>query len=318
MKRLNVHPVLFIALYLIPTASHATGLVALPATGFVTSGGTSAYTLCNQTGNFGSVTHTPPTAGANNTCAVFPSNINTSPVSGFTLVSGTSLTRTITANGQSLAFMDERVFRNAANTECIFAKRLRMNTVAAADFDYHPQRTGSQKLAVNDIAFAGFNNSTSLQAGYYLPPSVVEYSPIFRIGRTHTSVQMQANYFNPNTIATGYLAQPLTSGAPAASTEINGVGQTYPTPPGNPTAAQQTAAISANWVDFTLDISGGADEDGASASDSSVMYVRSTCSSAPPVALPNSVKIRQTGQETQPWVTISTIGFVPAGANTSF
>ena len=316
MKRLNVHPALFIALYLIPTASHATGLVALPATGFVTSGGTSAYTLCNQTGNFGFFGPTAPTVSANNTCAVFPANINTSPVSGFTLVSGTSVTRTIRANGQTLGTLEERVFRNSNNTECIYGKRLLMNTAASANYDYNPQLTGAQKLEVNDVALAGFSSTTTPEAGYYM--SNITNSPIYRIGRTHTSVQMQANNFNPAAIAAGYLAQPLISGAPAASTEINGVGQTYPTFPGSPTAAQQTAAISTNWVDFTMDITGGVDEDGTTEQDSSMLYVRAACTSAAPVALANSVKIRQTGQQTQPWVTISTTGLAPAGANTSF
>lgn len=32
----------------------ATGFVNIPTTGFSVSGGTSAYTLCNTTGNFGS------------------------------------------------------------------------------------------------------------------------------------------------------------------------------------------------------------------------------------------------------------------------
>ena len=316
MRNLSLHAAIVAVLSITATTGHATGLVSVPTGGVTAPGGTSAYTLCNQTGNYGSVGYTAPTASANNTCAVFPGSINTSPVTGFTLVSGTSLTRTITANGQTLAFLDERVFRNAANTECIFAKRLRMNTAAAANFDYNPQLAGSQKLEVNDVAVAGYSSSTNLLAGYY--HTTISDSPIFRIGRAHTSVQMQADATNPANIAAGYLAQPLTSGAPAASTEINGVGQTFPTYPGSPTAAQQTAAISANWVDFTMDITGGVDEDGETEQDGSMMYVRAACSSSAPVALANSVKIRQTGQETQPWVTISTTGFAPAGANTSF
>ena len=316
MRNLSLHAAIVAVLGVVSGAAHATGLVGLPSTGFSTAGGTSAYTLCNQTGNFGSDDYTAPTTGANNTCAVFPSNINTSPVSGFTLVSGTSVTRTITANGQTLGTLEERVFRNSNNTECIYGKRLRMNTAASANFDYNPQLTGAQKLEVNDVALAGFSSTTTPQAGYYF--TSISDSPVFRIGRAHTSVQMQADGSNPANIASGYLAQPLTSGAPAASTEINGVGQTYPTFPGSPTAAQQTAAISTNWVDFTMDITGGEDEDGTTEPDSSMLYVRAACTSAAPVALANSVKIRQTGQETQPWVTISTTGFARSGANTSF
>lgn len=63
----------------------ALGYENMPATGFAVTGGTSAYRLCNITGNFGSDDSIPPTTTANNTCAVF----SNPGVTGFTRVAST-------------------------------------------------------------------------------------------------------------------------------------------------------------------------------------------------------------------------------------
>ncbi len=314
----------------------ATGLVSLPTAGFAVAAnsdftgslaGTTAYTLCNTTGNFGSDTsdYIAPTAGANNTCAVFPSGGNNpgTPVSGFTNVTGFPATDVvITANGSNLADMRQRVYRNAGNTECVFEKRLRFRQTGNT-FDYNPSLAGTNYMEVNDIALGGFSTTATPAAGYYHSGNTD--SPVYRMGRAFTSVQMQANALplaSAGTVpAPNYYKRPLNSTAPAASTEINGVGQTL-SPPGNPTQAQQTAAIRTNWVDFTMDVTGGADEDGTTDPDTSFLYIRAGCGAGTfTTAFPNlinSVRIRQAGQETQPFITVLTSGVARSGANANF
>lgn len=306
---------------LVSTPLFATGLVTLPSAGLTVAAstnqpaGTTAWVRCNTTGNYGSGTYTAPTTGANNTCAVFPGSINTSPVSGFTLVTGTSVTSTITANSETLGTMDQRVFRNSGATECIYGKRISFATTGT--FDYNPQLSGSQRLEVNDVALGGFSGTTDVAAGYY--HTAISDSPVYRQGRSFTSVQMQSNAAG-TAPATGYVHRPLIlTPAPGAglSPEINGVGQTL-SPPGSPTAAQQLSALNPNWVDFTMDNTGGVDEDGSTDKDTSMLYVRANCNSSLPTTLTNSVRIRQTGQETQPWVTVLTSGQTVSTANANF
>ena len=74
------------ALGLVSAQAMATGLVNMPSTGFTVGSNTSAYTLCNTTGNFGAEDATAPTTASNNTCATFPANANTAPEASFTLV----------------------------------------------------------------------------------------------------------------------------------------------------------------------------------------------------------------------------------------
>lgn len=309
----------------------ATGLESLPAAGFtVTAGtnqnaGTTGWRECNTTGLYGSLDYTAPTAGANNTCAVFPSGGNNpgSPVTGFTNVALVTAKQSvnITANGETLATMRQRVYRNAGATECVFEKRFVMATTGS--FDYNPQLAGSQRLEVNDFVLGGFSATTNVSAGYY--HSANTDSPVFRMGRSFTSVQIQGDDFDAATaLNTGYVRRPVNSPAPASGTEINGVGQTLVNP-GTPTAAQQTAAIRTNWVDFTVDVTGGVDEDGTTSKDSPFLYVRAGCGSGADTAtggpfptVANTVRIRQTGQESQPWVTVLTSGVVRSGANANF
>lgn len=331
MKNVKLKLAVLGALSVLSIPAFATGLVSLPTAGFAVTAnsdfsgslaGTTAYTLCNTTGNFGSdpAGYTKPSLGPN-ICAVFPAGGNNpgSPVTGFTNValSAAKQSVTITANGETLATMRQRVYRNAAATECVFEKRLVMATTGT--YDYNPSFAGSNRLEVNDFAFGGFSATPTVQAGYY--HSTDTDSPIYRVGRAFTSVQMQADAATGTVPATGYYKRPLNSPAPAASTEINGVGQTL-TPPGSPTQSQQTAAIRTNWVDFVVDTTGGLDEDGTTSKDSPFMYVQSGCGAgSEAVAFPttsNTVRIRQAGQETQPWVTIVTNGVTRSGANANF
>lgn len=322
----------FGAMAMLSAEAMATGLLNLPTAGFTVTAstnqpaGTTGWLRCNTTGNYGTGTYTAPTSGANNTCAVFPggTDLQNTPVSSFATAVTAITSSAVTANGETLATLRERVWRNtsspAANSQCVFGKRLVMNTgsngMGVATFDYNPQLAGSQRLEINDVALGGFSATATVVAGYY--HAIPSDSPVFRMGRAFTSVQMQSNAAG-TAPATGYVHRPLNSPAPAANTEINGVGQTL-SPPGSPTAAQQTAAIRTNWVDFVLDNTGGVDEDGTTAQDTSVLYVQADCPGTPTITASNAstVRIRQTGQETQPFVTILAGGQTRSGANANF
>ena len=325
MKYISLKLAVLGALSVLSAQAMATGFLSLPAAGLaVVAGtnqpaGTTGWERCNTTGNYGSGNYIAPTVGANNICAVFPAanSINSTPVTGFSLVSSPAVV-TITANAQTLGTLAQRVFRNAANTECVYGKRISFS--GAGTFDYNPQLAGSQRFEANDAALGGFSATTNVQAGYF--HTIQSDSPVFRMGRSFTSVQMQANLANPTTLpATGFVHRPINGPTvPVASTEINGVGQTLTGSVGLvvPTAAQQTSEIRTNWVDFTLDNTGGVDEDGTSSPDTPMMYVRAGCTIAAPVTTANTVRIRQTGQETQPFITILTSGQTRSGANANF
>src|SRR4051812_15218093 len=123
MKNVKLRLAVLGALSLLSVPAFATGLVSLPTAGFAVSAnsdfsgslaGTTAWTLCNTTGNFGSdpAGYTAPTTGANNTCAVFPSGGNNpgTPDANFTNVSLSAAKQsvTITANSETLATMRQR------------------------------------------------------------------------------------------------------------------------------------------------------------------------------------------------------------------
>lgn len=285
----------------------ATGLELLPATGFSVAAnsdfegslaGNTAYKECNTSGNYTSSSAIAPTPNAFNACALFPSGgVNPgSPVAGFTnvplSVAKQFVVVTATANGSPLISMRQRVYRNASNTECIFEKRITTQN--------------DLLLSINDIALGGFSATTDVSAGYYL--SANGGSPVFRIGRAFTSVEMKSNGSLP---ASGYYRRPLVAPAPPATTEINGVGQSSSAP----TQSQQTSTIRTNWVVFTMDVSGNI-------SDSAFLYVRANCGAGnESIAFPttnNTVRIRQTGHDDQPWLTIVTNGITRSGANGNF
>jgi hypothetical protein len=253
---------------------------------------------------------------------VFPGggrSLTTSPVSTIATAVASIATTNITANSETLASMSQRTWRNSTSTECVFAKLFDFATTGT--FDYNPQLTGSQRFEANDITLGGFSTTPTVQAGYY--HTATTDSPIFRVGRSFTSVQMQSNAAG-TAPATGFVHLPINGpSVPASGTEINGVGQTPnqtgANSPGTvtPTAAQQTSEIRTNWVDFVLDNTGGVDEDGTTSQNSPVLYVQAACTGST-TNTANTIRIRQTGQETQPWVTILATGQTRVGANASF
>lgn len=259
----------------------ATGFVNLPTTGVPAPGGTSAYTLCNTTGEFGSNPNgsTPPTQSANNTCAVFRNNRNSPPLSGYNRVYGPT-NRDIRINNRSIGTLIDEVWRSGSN--CIYSAHVSLTNV-----DYDPNTAGTQSFEVNDIARAGWRAATSRAAAYHFencPPSNPNCSRasddvIYRAGLTFTAVA------HPD----GAPDQPLTSAAP----------------------------ISTNWVDFTTDINGGVDPDGSSVPDSSWVFVRVNRCPASGTPLSNAIRLRQMSQEDQPELEISLPGYAPSGANTT-
>jgi hypothetical protein len=295
------------ALGLVSAQAMATGLVNLPSTGFTVGSNTSAYTLCNTTGNFGAEDATVPTTSANNACATFPANSSTAPEASFTLV--TSVNRNIVLNhatytngtNVTLGTVTDRIWRKASTNECIYGAQVTMSNV-----DYDLNEAGTQTFEVNDMVRAGFSGR-SVAAGYYHTGNGQE-DVLYRIGRTNDSVQYRVNPADETQPATGYVAQPLTSPTPA-STPINGV-EAYNDPLDVPTAAQQSASLNDNYVDFTFDAN-FVDDDGTHTKQSPWLYVKTSCSASSHTATAGALTFRQTGQEEAPWISFSISGFVP-------
>ena len=91
-----------------------------------------------------------------------------------------------------------------------------------------------------------------------------------------------------------------------------------------PTAAQQTANLNANWVEFTTDAN-AVDPDNTTNPASAAVYVKAACTAAAPVAVNDAIRLRQSWQEQNPpfttsnqeFVEVRVPGFVPPGGNAS-
>jgi hypothetical protein len=179
MKNKLIQTAVWNMLGLVSMQAMATGLVDLPATGFAVGSEISPYTLCNTT-------NTPPTTSANNTCAVFPSNVNTAPESGYTLI--TSVTRNIVLNDSThtnnsdvtVGSVWDRIWRKSSTNECIYGARITMNNV-----DYDLNTAGTQYLEINDLVRSGYSDR-SVAAGYYYSGASQEVL-LYRVGRTDIS-----------------------------------------------------------------------------------------------------------------------------------
>lgn len=306
MRNLTIKAAVIGALSLISAQAMATGFVSLPAAGFSVTGGTTPYTRCNTTGNYGSGSSTAPTSTANNTCAVFPTNINTSPISGYTLIASSTspmiLNDSAHTNGTNITVgtITDRVFRNSSTGQCIYGSRFTM-----ANVDYDLNTAGTQYFEVNDFVRKGFSGRTTNIAYYY---TSITDEVVFRAGHSSVSVQHRANLSNSSLPATGYVDQPLTTPTPA-STPINGVAS-YTSPLAVPTSAQQSATLDADAIDFTTD-NNFQDDDGTSNKDSAMMYVQTSCSSATTTTAAGAYSFRQTGQEDAPFIEFNITGYVP-------
>ncbi|MDR5171309.1 hypothetical protein IHQ56_05700 [Methylobacillus flagellatus] len=291
-------------------------VVNLPAAGYSVTGGTTAYTLCNPTGNFGSGLPIKATPGVNDDCAVFPTTETTAPDSTypsnpvFSTSQAINMNNTYTNNTTiRVGTLTQYLWRktigsgSSATYECIYGTKIVLN-----GNDYNLQAAGTQNFEVNDIAVGGFGGKT-IDVAYSTIPTVSE--PVYRVGRTFTAVQHRGTGSTP---APGYVARPLTT--PAFSGSINGVNSWSSTLP-VPTAAQQSASLNDNWVNFTTDVN-FLDDDGSTSAASGMVYVRTSCSSTNPTVVANAVRLRQTFQElsgdgvTNNWfIEVPVNGFLP-------
>jgi len=309
MKHMTLKLAVLSALGVASAQAMALGLVNLPSAGFSVSGGTSPYTLCNTTGNFGLGITTKPTSGANNTCAVIPATEVSAPETGFSLVASASrpaiMNNSYTGNtNRQVGTVTEYVWRKqtGGNYECIYGAKVVMNST-----EYNTTVAGNQYFEVNDLARGGFSGLT-ISAGYSSIP--IPADVVFRIGRTYTSVQHRG---------TGYDDQPLTG--LGSSPSINGL-NSYP---GTASSTQQKADLDDNWVNFTMDVN-YQDDDGSTVTASGMTYVKAPCNSSAPSNYTSSeaIRLRQTFQELSgdgvtgnPFIEIAVTGFVPPGGSIS-
>lgn len=269
--------------------------------------------------NFGSSGVQIPTTTTDNTCATFPANEATAPVSGYTLIA--SANRSVVMNNTytnstsiTVGTVWDRVWRNAAGTSCIYGTKF-----VPANIDYRPTVTGTQYFEVNDIARGGFSASGSVNVGYFTPVTTPPTSPVYRIGRTYTSVQHRALKYdtaaNKALVGTNYEDLPPSAGGSTAS--INGEDfEIAASTTAVTSAANQTAAVDSNWVSFTTDAV-WADDDGQTSPNSAMTYVEAACSTAAPVAVNDAIRLRQTAQEFARFIQVSVPGFVPPGGSAS-
>lgn len=288
--------------------------VNLPTTGVSVGSDTSAYIMCNTTGDFGSGIVTKP---ANNSaaCARVPATETTVPDSnytGFSAIPIASATRNIVMNNTytsntnvTVGELREWVWRRSlggSNYECIYAMKVNL-----FDVDYNLTESGAQHFEVNDMARGGWGSKTVDVAYSSIP---VNADVAYRIGRTFTSVQHRDE--------AGYVSQPLTG--LGSSPSINGENN-WPTV--GITAAEQKADVDQNWINFTTDVNYN-DDDGSSFPASGMFYVRTSCTSSAPTATANAIRLRQTFQElsgdgvTENWfIEVPVTGYLPTGGSGS-
>lgn len=294
MKYMKINLAVFAVFGFTSQLSVATGFVNLPTTGFTVSGGISAYTLCNTTGNFGYGTGLKPTPTANNYCAVLLSSEVAAPESGFSIVASAS--RPVVMNNgytghtdKTVGTVTEYVWRKQTGSiyECIYGAK-----VVGTNADYNTTTSGTQSFEVNDFARGGFSG-LSVDVAY--ATIATSAYPVYRVGRTYTAVQYRVS---------GYSSQPLTGLGSTPS--INGLNSSS----GTASPVQQMADIDDNWVDFTTSLRG---------ITSGMFYVKTTCSADSPLNSVNdeAIRLRQTFQldGVNPFIEIKVRGFVPPGGS---
>lgn len=334
------------------TQSISAGFVNIPTTGF----GTSAYTRCmaqtttiggstTTLGNFGSgstangnLTPTPTTT-SNNTCAIVPAPANdlSSPETNYSFV--TSATRPIvinniyTSGAVTVGNVLEVVWRKPAGSApvttapmCIVGARVLLTNTTYSSVP----ALSAARFEVNDLARGGLNGLT-VDAAYAVPSSTPAASPVYRIGRSYTSVQHRAFAASPSfgdqggaLPGTNYLDLPSigTSGSITGVNRFSGtVANTLPL--ANPGAGQQDASVNDAWVNFNFDAN-AADDDGSSNPASAMTYVKFACnldnaatinSTTSPTGWTRTdvIRLRQTAQEFSPFISVGTSGYVFPG-----
>lgn len=274
-------------------------------------------TVADPRNNFGQ----NPGAVTNGACEITGlANDSTSPKTGYALVASASrVVPTVTGGAGNIGSVTERVWRKPAATApatptdmCIFGAK-----VALISADHDAGTAGTQLFEVNDLVRAGFSTSGSVNVGYFL--GAANASPVYRVGRTYTSVQHRAlkwgNATDRKVNGTNYVDLPTIGGVNTLdfngeATGIDGV-TTATT-----TAAKQQAAVYSRFVDFTTDVN-FSDTDGGELNPVSPMtYVEAACNSTAPAGWvqSNVIRLRQTGQELATFKEISVSGYAPPGA----
>lgn len=275
-----------------------------------------AVSSLNSRMNFGSDS---PYQGSAGSCEVTGlANDNSPPETGYTLVASTNRALpSVTGGSTSIGTVADRVWRNSAGTMCYFGTKI----TSLTNTDHDSTTAGTQYFEVNDIARGGFSGAGAVEVGYYLVPNS-NASPIYRIGRSFTSVQHRSYKYGAGSTqaerqnnGTGYLDLPTIGGS--ATLNINGInsplaaGFVAPTP----STSQQDAQVNSNWVDFTSDAA-YVDDDGGTNALSAMTYVKAPCNSTSPSTWvqTGAIRVRQTAQENTNFKEISISGYAPPGA----
>ncbi|GLP99031.1 hypothetical protein GCM10007891_08850 [Methylophaga thalassica] len=328
MKHSTLKLTMLAALGFTATQANALGLVALPDTGFASSAYTNCYndgrvepptTADEAKGNFGSYPiagANQPSSSKNNTCFVTkPVDITVSPVSGYTLVAYRSNTIPKTTGGTgSIGTLLDLVWRDdATSSMCIFGTQIASMTNA----DHDSTKSGTQYFEVNDIARGGFADSGTVNVGYTIFSTTGNTSPVYRVGRTYTSVQHRSLKYdtlaNKAVNGTNYLDLPTKNSVTAAITGENS--SIDATDTASTTLATQDAVVNSNWVDFTADTV-YFDDDGSTNAYSGFTYIEAACDSTNPEdwVENGAIRLRQTAQEETTFKEIAIPGYAPPGA----
>jgi len=265
MKNQAIHALVVAALGLTSVQAMATGFVTLP-----TSGST-AYTLCNTTGDFGAnpAGSTAPTAGANNTCAIFssPSSMGFSQKASATR--NIVMNNTYTGNvNKTVGTVVDKVYFNNTTKEYIFAMRINLNSTEYA--------TG-KTFEVNDTVRTGFSGK-AVSAAYRYDNQADEV--LYRAGLTSTSVVADPEDDPGFDTTPDTDVAPFDTNAVDFTTDIN-----YEDEDGS-----SVADSSWMYVKYT-----------GTPTDSGLNYD----------AVANTLKFRQMGQEDQPYIEVQVTGYAP-------
>ncbi len=324
MRNVTLKMAVLGALSFVATETYAAGFVALSA-----SPTGSAYINCYNAnrvvppataddvkGNFGSfpiASTLQPSTTVNSTCFVAkPTFESTAPISGYTSI-GSRTSNILGDAGNTIGTLVDRVWRNATNDTCIFGTRVTM-----INADHDSSTAGTQYFEVNDIARGGFSSSGTVNVAYTIFSTTGNTSPLYRVGRTFTSVQHRARAYNTATNqqvnGTGYLDLPTIGGS--STLAINGVNSPIDaTTTASASAAQQDAQVNSNWVDFTADTV-FADDDGSTNALSGYTYIQASCNATDPSTWvkTGAIRLRQTAQENTTFKEIAIDGYAPPGA----
>ena len=286
-----------------------------------------AETNLNARSNFG----TTALGGSSGVCEITGlANESTAPLPGYGLQVTSTTQSILNPAGGTIGNVIERIWRKPAATApvtptnmCIIGTKVSLVNNVAYD-------STSGLFELNDIARGGYSNSGTVNVGYFSAGVTPTPSPLYRAGRTFTSVQHRAYKFAGTTPekqnnGIGYLDLPTATSFTGAINGVNSAinGSTVATA----TAAEQDAAVNSNWVDLTLDAV-FSDDDGTTNPASSMTYIEFPCN-ADSATVMNSVapsgstlgwrkagalRLRRTAQETTVFAEISMTGYAPPGA----